>query len=224
MRFVSALFLGAALLAFTAIPSKADGAALFDSKGCKACHYTDGPAKEKTIADQLAKKGPELWYAGSKFQAEWLGAWLKDPQPIRTYKYNSLTEKNAGDHPKLSADEAGQVKDFLMKLVVADVAPPPADIKAVPGKAIIGKLIFTKKQPCSGCHLFPGGPKVMGGFVGPSLVGAEKRLNANWIQAYLEKPSLFKPVKDMPNFVGILSKDDMVNVAKFITSFEPVAK
>ncbi len=230
MRFVSALFLsaamGAALLMSMAGVSKAGGADVFKSKGCAACHYTDGPAKEKTIADQLAKKGPELWYAGSKFRPGWLGAWLADPKPIRPYKYNSLTEKNAGGHPKLSGGDAGQVKDFLMGLTVKGVAaaPPMKDIKKIKGKKIKGKLTFTKKQPCSGCHLYPARKKVTGGFTGPSLVNAVARLNPNWIQAYMENSKAFKPVKDMPNFAGILSKADIRNVTKFIMSFKPKAK
>ena len=60
--------IGAALLVMTSAPSYAAGGDAIFKKSCASCHYTDGPAKEKSIADQLAKKGPELWYAGSKFQ------------------------------------------------------------------------------------------------------------------------------------------------------------
>ncbi|MBT4425668.1 MAG: c-type cytochrome, partial [Rhodospirillaceae bacterium] len=70
-------------MASTASASPAAGKAAFEVKGCSGCHYTDGPAREKTIDDQLAKKGPELWYAGSKFQKAWLAKWLVDPKPIR---------------------------------------------------------------------------------------------------------------------------------------------
>lgn len=215
MRLVSALFLGAALLVSFSGVSLADGSKVFADKGCNECHYTEGPAQEKTIADQLAKKGPELWYAGSKFNGEWLGAWLQDPQPIRPMKYNSLTEKNAGDHPKLEGGDAAAVKDFLMGLTSKDVAAGKVKAKSNPK----GKLIFTKKQPCSGCHKYPARDKILGGNTGPSLVDAGKRLNPDWILAYMEKPEVFKPVKDMPNFVGILNVKDMQNVSKHIASF-----
>jgi len=33
--------------------------------------------------------------------------------------------------------------------------------------------------------------------------------------------SLFKPVKDMPNFVGILSDKDMLNVSRYVADFKP---
>ncbi|MFQ5625476.1 MAG: c-type cytochrome [Methyloligellaceae bacterium] len=194
----------------------AAGKDIFAAKKCGECHYTQGPAREKTIADQLAKKGPELWYAGSKFQKAWLVKWLADPKPIRPLAFNSLTKKNPGDHPKLSADEAAAVGDFLMGLttdaVKAGVVKPKKNPK--------GKLIFVKKMPCSGCHQFPTKKKYTGGLSGPSLIGAGDRLNPDWILAYLQKPRMFKPVKMMPVFVGILSDKDMKNVARYVASFK----
>ena len=111
------------------------GDAIF-KKSCVSCHYTDGPAKEKTIADQLAKKGPELWYAGSKFQKDWLAAWLQNPKPIRPLKYNSLTEKNAADHPKSSAGDAAAITDFLMGLTSPKVAAGKIKAKVPRRRAI----------------------------------------------------------------------------------------
>ena len=137
--------LGAALLVMTTASSYAAGGDAIFKKNCSSCHYTDGPAKEKTIADQLAKKGPELWYAGSKFQKVWLVAWLQNPIPIRPMKYNSLTEKNPGDHPKLSADDAAAVTDFLMGLTSSEVMAGMLKAKA----SIMGRRIFIKDMPCS---------------------------------------------------------------------------
>lgn len=215
MRFVLACFLGVGFAAMSASSGFADGAKVFADKGCSGCHYTDGPAKEKSIEDQLAKKGPELWYAGSKFKGDWLGAWLADPKPIRPMKYNSLTETNAGDHPKLEGADAGAVKDFLMGLTSKDVAAGAVTPKNNPK----GKLIFIKKMPCSGCHKYQAGGKIVGGATGPSLVDAGVRLNPDWILAYLVNAQVFKPFKDMPNFDGILNKAEMTDVANHIASF-----
>jgi len=202
------------------LPSRADsvaGEAAFTANDCTACHYTDGPAKEKTINDQLAKKGPELWYAGSKFQREWLETWLREPAPIRQMKFNSITEFTTGDHPKLVAADAANMADYLMSLtsdaVEAGVVKPKKNAK--------GRLIFTKKMPCSGCHQYEGRKKkLVGGRSGPSLVGAGKRLNPDWIYAYLLKPEIFKPVKAMPVFAGLLSEKDMKNVASYVAYFK----
>jgi mono/diheme cytochrome c family protein len=219
MRPAVVVSLAAAFLFLAAPPGRADpaaGQALFEAQECQACHYTDGPAKEKTIEDQLAKKGPELWYAGSKFQQAWLDAWLQDPKPIRPLKYNTLAEENPGDHPKLAAEDAAAVTEFLMSLtsdvVEAGVIKPKNNPK--------GRLIFSKKMPCSGCHQFPSKKAFTGGRSGPTLVGAGTRLNPDWIFAYLKHTQEFKPVRMMPVFDGILSEKDMKAVAAYVASFE----
>ncbi len=194
----------------------ADGQAVFEANDCVTCHYTDGPAKETSIEDQLAKLGPELWYAGDKFQQEWMLAWLADPQPIRPMKYNSLTEENPGDHPALSGDESATVTEFLMSLTSGAVEADTVTVK----KNAKGRQIFTKKMPCSGCHEYVGRKKeTTGGRSGPSLVNAGDRLNPDWILAYLQNPQVFKPVKMMPVFVGVLSDKEMANGAAHGANF-----
>jgi len=221
MKVVPRAALCLIFLAGTASSGLADsaaGKAVFEDKGCGDCHYTEGPAKEKTIDDQLAKKGPELWYAGSKFQKPWLTEWLADPKPIRPMKFGSLTEENAADHPKLAAADAASVSDFLAGLTSADVAAG----KVKPKKSAKGRQIFNKKMPCSGCHQYAGRKgKISGGRSGPSLVEAGVRLNPDWILAYLQNPKVFKPVKMMPVFVDLLSDKDMMNVARYVANFKP---
>ncbi|WP_435627712.1 c-type cytochrome [Candidatus Ferrigenium straubiae] len=207
--------IGAALLVAAAPGYAAGGDAIF-KKSCTGCHYTDGPAKEKTIADQLAKKGPELWYAGSKFQKPWLAAWLQNPKPIRPLKYNSLTDRNPADHPKLSASDAAAVTDFLMGLKSSEVKA--GVIK--PAESAQGKNIFAKKAPCGGCHEYPVKGEMHGGKSGPSLAGASKRLNPDWVYAYLANIKAFKPVRDMPDFGSVLNKRDLESIASYVASLE----
>jgi mono/diheme cytochrome c family protein len=216
-RFAISVSIGAAMLGMSTASGFAAGDAVFKDKNCNSCHYTTGPAQEKSIADQMAKKGPELWYAGSKFQKEWLVGWLQDPKPLRELKYNSLTEKNAGDHPKLSAGEAGEVAGFLMGLTSDVVKAGVIKAKYSP-KA---KLVFTKKMPCSGCHKYPDKRgNISGGLSGPTLVGASTRLNPDWIYAYLANTKTFKPFRDMPDFAGPLSDSDMKKVSAYVANFK----
>ena len=214
-----ALPMGLALLALTALPSQAaaSGEQIFKDKGCTDCHYTQGPARETSIEAKLAQKGPELWYAGDKFQQKWLENWLGDPKLIRPLKLNSLSEKNAGDHPKLAAADAKAVTAFLMGLTSGQVKS--GVIK--PKKNTKGKRVFTEKMPCSGCHLYPGKKgKVAGGLSAPSMMGASERLNPDWIFAYMMKPEVFKPVKMMPVFNGFIKESDMKKVSAHIASFK----
>jgi len=216
MRIAVIVSLGAVVAALSAATASADsGEQVFAANDCAGCHVVQGPAQEKTIADQLAKKGPELWYAGSKFQAPWLEQWLQDPKPIRPLKYNSLTEDNPADHPALEAADAASVAGYLMGLTSDDVEAGVIKPKKNPK----GRLIFVKKMPCSGCHQFPG-KKFKGGRSAPSLLGASKRLNPDWIYAYLKKTRVFKPVRMMPIFEGILRDKDMKSVAAYVATFK----
>ena len=210
------IFLGAALLIMTTASSYAAGGNAIFKKRCTNCHYTNGPAKEKTIADQLAKKGPELWYAGSKFQKPWLVAWLQNPIPIRPMKYNSLTEKNTGDHPKLSAGDAAKVASFLMALTSPEVKV--GMLKAKP--SLMGRRNFIKDMQCGGCHKFPMRGAVHGGRSGPSLIGASKRLNPDWIYAYVANIKAFKPVQGMPDFSGVFNPKELQNVSAYVATFK----
>ena len=219
MRRLFISLTGVALLAAVATPGRADPAAgeqAFKGNKCNDCHYTQGPATEKTIEDQLAKKGPELWYAGSKFQKAWLAGWLQDPQPIRPLKYNSLSEDNLGDHPKLAGGDADAVTEFLMSLISDKVEAGVIKPKKNPK----GRLIFVKKMPCSGCHQFPSKKKFKGGRSAPSLVGAGERLNPDWIYAYLKDTKTFKPVRMMPLFAGVLRDKDMKAVSAYVANFK----
>src|SRR3972149_7480386 len=49
-----------------------EGGQTFKAKKCADCHATSGPSKIASIEEWEKKKGPDLWFAGSKFNAEWL--------------------------------------------------------------------------------------------------------------------------------------------------------
>lgn len=218
-KIINAIFLAAAfslVCSGYAVAGVAEGRKIFEEKKCGACHQAAGPAKEKTIKDQLAKKGPELWYAGSKFKPGFLAAWLKKPEPIRPLHYNFITKKNAADHAKLSASEAANVAAYLMSLTSSDVKP--SGIMA--GDNPKGKRIFITKAACYGCHQLNSKGNVVGGLSGPTFVGASLRLNVDWVYAYLVNPQVFKPVRDMPNYVGIIEKQDMADLAAYVAGLE----
>ena len=194
--------------------SLADGKGIFASKNCGSCHQIQGPAAEKTFDDQLKKKGPELWYSGSKFKKEWLGEWLEKPATIRPLKYNSVTDKNTDKHPALSKKEADEVAEYLMTLTAKEVAKGTAEEKVTPQ----GKNLFIKRYSCVGCHSIKSGAKKVGGVSGPDLSEAGKRLTADWVYAYLKEPKVFKPVKRMPVFVDIINDNEMKTLAGFVAA------
>ncbi|MBI5969789.1 MAG: c-type cytochrome [Deltaproteobacteria bacterium] len=212
-----AVFAAVMFFAAASAPSFAgvvEGKAVFEAKNCSGCHETVGMAKEKTIQGRLSKKGPELWYAGDKFKKAFLDSWLKDPKPIRPFKYNSLTEKNKGDHPKLEARDALQVSDYLMSLVSGAMGQAGVEARA----SALGKIVFVKRFSCYGCHEATSRGNNVGGLSGPSLVNAGARLRTDWIYAYLSNSRTFKPVNDMPEYSGIMTDAEMLEAASYIAS------
>ena len=221
LRIVTVILVALTMLVgigiYQSMAGSAEGKGIFASKKCGDCHLMAGPNTDKTFADKLNRKGPDLWFAGSKFKKDWLEGWLKNPKPIRQMEYNSIEKKNSGNHSKLSDKEAGDVTAYLMTLKSKDVA----EGVIIDGKPNMqGQLVFNKKQGCYGCHPVAKAGKVVGGLSGPSFVDAGKRLQGDWIYAYLKNPKSLIPVKRMPTYEGILNDNDMKNVAQYVTTFK----
>jgi mono/diheme cytochrome c family protein len=170
--------------------------ALYKQK-CLSCHAV-APAEKVAIKNRASIKGMPLWFAGSKFNKEWLETWLASPQPIFGVKWGSL-EKGAYNHPAVDASEAKQLAEYLMTLVDAKVkAGAIAPLPKSRGKrrSFLGRTaqLFEKHQGCYACHRYLNKRnQELGGFSGPSLVEASKRLQGDWVYAFLNDPRKYYP-------------------------------
>ncbi|MBA2125453.1 cytochrome C [Hyphomicrobium methylovorum] len=184
-----------------ASPASADGL----DPSCAGCHALTKPAD--TSLDRLwTRKGPDLWYAGSKFNAEWLVEWLQDPKPIRPvgYPYFKTITKGAEHdvadptksppHPKLDKAAAEAATAELMKLKAPDLIAE-GTFKGDKGGARMGSLAFNKLRGCIACHQ---GEDGKGGASGPSLTDGGARLQADFIAAYTTDPQRIDPHIWMP--------------------------
>jgi len=194
----------------------ASGEDIFKSNKCGDCHdMTGSPAK--SFEEQQKRKAPDLWYAGSKYQGEWLESYLQKPANVRPLAFGSVTDKNKLEHPALSAADAKATTAYLASLtssVVKKGAVKKAD------KGVRGKLLFKKKQACYGCHRIPGkGGKESGGFSGPSLVGAGKRLQGDWMYSFLKDPESFVGAGRMPHYKH-LKANKIKTLSEYMMSFQ----
>ncbi|MBI5560579.1 MAG: c-type cytochrome [Deltaproteobacteria bacterium] len=211
-------FKGVVLVLFLAFPAVSavqgamSGKGIFEGRKCFACHGVATPAK---AADE--KSGPPLWYAGSKFRAGFLDRWLANPLPLRPMSYGSITVENPDNHPRLSEGEAKEVSAYLMALKAKK--SKAGIIKAGRGEARSGGIVFEKKGGCYGCHRIKKDGSVVGGLSGPSLVGAGRRLDRDWIYMYLKDPESFRP-KGMPVYKGILEDKEMRALAVYLSMQE----
>jgi len=190
-----------------------DGEAIFTAK-CASCHSINKPATRPTIDEALSEKGPNLWYAGSKYKEGFIEGWLRDPKPLRGMEYNSLTEKARGGHLTLSEAEAAEVAGYLMGLTSPDVVDVEIKAKAT----VRGRFIFQKKFGCYGCHTIRRGAKLVGGLTGPTLTGTAERLNPKWVYTYLKNPRAFSPISPMPNYSGLLSEVKLKALVGYVSA------
>jgi len=216
------------LLALVPAPATAAspeaGRAAFERLKCGACHAVTRPDPGMTLAQRIARGGPDLWFAGSKLQPEWLAAWLADPKPLSGIRYDRLSpELGPPPHPAVPAPDVADVAAYLGALKDPDM--PTGVISAEgdlpPMKAIQGRILFGKDQQCYACHKTRTryGAEV-GGVTAPSLVDAGARLNPDWIYAYLTNPLRYVPVPRMPIYSGSVfpgyDRDQMADLARYI--------
>jgi len=194
----------AAVLAFTGTAFAAEGML---QKDCSSCHNIAGPVAQ-TLKDALAKKGPDLFYAGNKYRQEWLAAWLQKPQRIRPTgmyygdhiqagaKGDEVDASTLADHVALSKADAAAITAELMKLKPHDALI--AKEKIPPGTMTkqTGEMNFDKFQGCMACHLIE--PEY-GGVSGPELYTAAKRLQPEFMASYIRNPQAWDPKTWMPN-------------------------
>jgi len=213
---IASLVLLLALSLFTSTAATAgpnEGETIFTAK-CVSCHSINKPATRPTIDEALNEKGPNLWYAGSKYKDGFIEGWLKNPTPLRGMEYNSLTEKAKGGHLALNEAEAAEVASYLQSLTSPDVADVDIKVRAT----VRGRFIFQKKFGCYGCHTIRRGAKLVGGLTGPTLTGTAERLNPQWVYSYLKNPRAFSPISPMPNYSGLLSEVKLKALVGYVSA------
>jgi hypothetical protein len=176
-------------------------------KECASCHNISGPVAQ-TLKEAFAKKGPDLSYAGNKYRQEWIVSWLQKPSRIRPAgmyygdhikpgtKSDEIDASTLQDHIALSKADAIAVAHELMELKPHDDLL--AREKIEPGSIIkqMGEMNFDKFWGCMACHLIE--PEY-GGFSGPEMYTAAKRLQPEFIASFIRNPQAWEPKTWMPN-------------------------
>ena len=156
----------------------ADATATMQSQ-CAQCHALKAPAAAELTLDRLwQRKGPDLYYAGSKYNEAWLVKWLQDPKRIRPAgefyfknvkpgaKEDVVDESKLTPHVKLSKEDATAFAAALMQLKGSPGLVEKGAYKQQPGSAAMAAMFFNKLRGCSACHQNAPG---VGGLSGPEL-------------------------------------------------------
>lgn len=173
-------------------------ASLIQEKKCSECHRLSKDGNEKM--------GPDLYYAGNKFQASWLEQYLQNPVTIRSIGstrdpgFLKGIPENSQKHPTLSKKDAGQITQELMAITLLDLSEEVDNLEPLTkGQKAKIKYQFERTFSCISCHqsLNLAG-KIRGGVSGPSLVNAGNRLQARWVASWLKNPKTFSNQSRMP--------------------------
>lgn len=156
------------------------GRALVRRAGCHGCHLLPG-------GETWASSAPDLDGLAEKTHAEWLAAWLRDPQSLRPEAWMPDFQ--------LSEREAEALQAYLW------IQPPrqrvdelvPAELPA--GDYDRGRTVFRTAR-CISCHTVEG----RGNGSAPELSGVGSKVNRRWLYAYLADPHAFQPRTEMPRY------------------------
>jgi len=213
-------------LAATGARAADEGSAILTQR-CAGCHNLTGPAPQ-TLKELWARKAPDLFYAGNKYRAEWLRAWLVKPIRIRVAgefyadhvrsgeKSDEVDPATLEPHPALTAADADAVAPALMRLKSHDDLIAAETIEPGSISKSMGEMAFDKFLGCMACHEIEPG---FGGASGPELYTAARRLQPAFIASYIRSPQAWDPKIWMPN-----KHVSDSNIQKMVHYFSELAK
>ena len=174
---------------------------------CAGCHNLAGPSPA-TLQELWSRKGPDLFYAGNKYKAQWMEQWLQKPTRIRPAgmfyvdhvksgaKGDEIDASTLAPHPALSAQDAKAVTAALMAhKAKAELITPGSYIQGNISRSS-GEMLFDKFKGCLACHEIEPG---YGGLSGPEVYTAARRLREDYIVSFLHDPQAWDPKIFMPN-------------------------
>jgi len=170
---------------------------LVKEKQCDTCH--------RFSREEPEQAGPDLFFAGDKFQTEWLKQFLKQPETIRpagsSHDPGFLKGQPEMKSPHLAVktEEAGQLTDYLSTLKIMKESKPLSLESLSKGARVRVKILFERDFSCIACHQsYNLANQPRGGVSGPSLTNAGNRLRPEWVYQWLKNPEQFRPHSRMP--------------------------
>ncbi|WP_449287320.1 c-type cytochrome [Marinobacter sp. PE14] len=199
-----------------------DSAQEFVSTECAGCHAIEKP-DSFSITRIQERKAPDLYYAGNKFQEEWMVNWLQAPTPLRpggTFfgqkvvageDRDIVPEEKLPPHPTFKESEAQLAVSYLKTLKPYEDLISQTDYSPKPISGAMGRMNFTKFKGCVACHELEKG---YGGISGPEVYTAGARLKPDFLFSFIKNPQAWEPKTFMPN--AHLSDGEVQKLADFI--------
>jgi len=222
MKLKSLTTISLSLMFAAPLAMAGNGADILKSQ-CISCHATVKPAN-LGMEHIWERKGPDLYYAGSKFNQPWLVKWLQSPTRIRPGgefytkhvkasgdKEDVIDASTLQDHVKLSKEDAEVAAEALMALTAPDGLLEKGAYKGEKVSPTMGAMFFNKLRGCAACHSAKPGT---GGLSGAELYTAAERLQPDYVYSFIKNPQKIDPRVWMPALN--LSEPDLQRLTGYI--------
>jgi ubiquinol-cytochrome c reductase cytochrome b subunit len=174
-------------------PKELEGAALFASQNCKACHPGSG---KKGIGPDLTRMPAEHRIAA------WLIPHFKNP--------TQMVPGSTMPPVTLSGPQLDALSAFVLKL-----APQNEDeLRAAPAFALQGATVYQTSH-CDSCHQVNGA----GMKVGPPLNGVAQHRDRTWLEQHFRDPQTTSKGTIMPAYQ--FSNSDMDAICQYLLALPP---
>ncbi|MDQ6955435.1 MAG: c-type cytochrome [Mariprofundaceae bacterium] len=200
-----------------------DGFKAIEKNNCSSCHNLTGQVGLKTAS--LWRKGPALYYAGSKYNQRWVEKWLQNPTRIRPSgifyldhaqtgkKWDTLRKDSLEPHVRLNAKDARNVAMALAEFTANSALIRTEKHDSSISAGAMGDLMFDKVNGCMACHSIEPG---YGGLSGPELYTAGERLKPEYMLSFIRSPMEWNRKTWMPT--RALSEENMQKLVNYIIS------
>jgi len=173
--------------------------AVVDKYSCLKCH---------TIRGNGGNIAPDLSIVGSQLQSDWIKKYFKVPYSLRPVVEERM--------PKLfmSDEEIETMLNYFNTELLDDSLSISMKISSDKSNIGRGLSLFKEKYGCQSCHIIDG----KGGYVGPPLDNAGKRLKPGWIYHWLLNPQKYKPETIEPR-TG-MPVEDALDITAYLMSLK----
>jgi mono/diheme cytochrome c family protein len=157
---------------------------------CATCHKFQGEGESR-----FHLNAPDLMWAGSKYQRDWLIRWLTGKEPLlyaKSYRWDQGQEPDV--HVKVTETQAHALADYFEKnLKDARVTVGAFDLTKVTKKDVKNGAFIYKEHACIGCHTIEENGQLVGGPQSANLADSGNRYNQDWLFRFGINPQDFTP-------------------------------
>lgn len=157
---------------------------------CMACHRFTG---EPTSRFKLL--APDLIWAGSKYQRDWVIRWLTGQEPplyAKGYRWDQGEELER--HMTVPRSRAELIADYFEEyLIDPRVKVGAFDISTITKKEVEFGAQLYKEHACIGCHRIKENGKLVGGPQSTDLSESGRRYKVDWLYRFGINPQDYVP-------------------------------